>query len=125
MNIAVAHGGGLGACIAAGLDVAQVIAHEQHAGRVQVEHLAGQQQRLGVGLALADVRLDHVVDVDVGRQLVVLGQRVVGQACDVLDLKSGIPAPRAQLGRANEFLEVMGAPRQQVHDVFGANDGEQ
>src|SRR5471032_31214 len=77
-----------------------------------------------IGLLLAQ-GLDHVVDVNVRRQLVVLGQWVVGQADDVLDGQAGHAAPGTEFGRADEFLEVMGAARQQLHDVFGADDSEQ
>src|SRR5476651_182411 len=76
------------------------------------------------GLLLAQ-GLDHVVDVNVAGQLVVLGQWVVGQADDVFDGQPGLAAPGAQLGRADEFLEVMGAAGQQLHDVFGTDDREQ
>src|SRR3546814_11505406 len=69
--------------------------------------------------------LDHVVDVNVGGQLVVLGQRVVRQADDVFDGQPGHAAPGAQLRRPDEFLEVVSATWQQLHDVFGADDGEQ
>ena len=54
-----------------------------------------------------------------------LGQRVVGQADDVLDGQAGHAAPGTELGRADEFLEVVGAAWQQLHDVFGTDDGEQ
>ncbi|MCY1416123.1 hypothetical protein D9M71_316240 [compost metagenome] len=54
-----------------------------------------------------------------------LGQRVVGQADDVLDRQARSAAPGTKFGRADEFLEVVGAARQQLHDVFGADDGEQ
>src|SRR5690606_23734687 len=66
--------------------------------------------------------LDHVVDVDVGFQLVAFAQRVVGQANDVLDLQAGLAAPGAQFGRADEFLEVMGAARNHLEDVLGADN---
>ncbi|MNJ72977.1 hypothetical protein D3C77_697010 [compost metagenome] len=55
MNIAVAHRCGAGAGIAARLDIAQVVADEQDAGRVQVQGLAGKDQRLGVRLAVLHV----------------------------------------------------------------------
>ncbi|MNP76684.1 hypothetical protein D3C76_1739740 [compost metagenome] len=53
-----------------------------------------------------------------------LGQRVVGEADDVLHLQAGIAAPGAQLGRADELLEVMGAARQHLQDVLGTDDGQ-
>src|SRR5450830_919786 len=90
----------------------------------RVPSMSKRTARNFTGLLLAQ-GLDHVVDVDVAGQLVVLGQRVVGQADDVLDGQPGLTAPGAQFGRADEFLEVVGAARQQLHDVFGADDREQ
>ncbi|MCY1187256.1 hypothetical protein D9M73_282180 [compost metagenome] len=68
VDIAEGDGGSLGAGIAARLDVAQVIADEQHAGRVQVEHLAGEDQRLGIRFAVF-----HMIRADQQR-------RALGQA---------------------------------------------
>ena len=48
VDITKAHGCSFGPGIAPGLDIAQVIAYKQYAGRVKVEHFAGQNQRLGV-----------------------------------------------------------------------------
>ncbi|MNH17296.1 hypothetical protein D3C79_769640 [compost metagenome] len=55
MNIAVAHRCSAGASITARLDVAQVVTDEQHAGRVEVQGLAGKNQGFGVRLAVLDV----------------------------------------------------------------------
>src|SRR5690606_21223476 len=73
------------------------------------------------GSALA---VDHVVDVHVIGQLVVLQQRVVGQADDVLHIQPGLAAPAAQFCGPDELGVFMGAPRQHAQHIFGTDDGK-
>src|SRR5512143_375759 len=70
-------------------------------------------------------RRHQVVDVGIGFQLVDLGQRVVGQADELLGVESGFARHAGELGGLDELGVVVGSARQELEDVFGADDGEQ
>lgn len=54
-----------------------------------------------------------------------LGQRVVGQADDVLDLETGLARPGAEFRRTDELAEIVGPARQQLEDVLRADHRKQ
>src|SRR3569833_1272937 len=74
---------------------------------------------------LPPARRHQVVDVGVGFQLVDLGQRVVGHAEQFLGVEPGFARHAGKLGGLDELGVVVRAARQQLEDVFGADDGEE
>jgi hypothetical protein len=52
-------------------------------------------------------------------------KRVVAQACDFHDLQAGLPTKARKFGRLEEARVFVGAARQQVEQVLGAEHGDE
>jgi hypothetical protein len=52
-------------------------------------------------------------------------ERIVGEPRNVFDRQLRRPRPARQLRRLDEALVRVRAAREQIHDVLGADDGEQ
>src|SRR5699024_11195055 len=56
--------------------------------------------------------VQHIVDINVSFELIALGQGVVGETNNILNLQPSSAAPCAKLRRANKLFKLMGATGQ-------------
>src|SRR5690606_9798767 len=70
-------------------------------------------------------RVRQIVDPGVAAEGIHAGERVVAHADEFVHLQAGLATVARQLGRFDEAGVFMRAARQQIEDVFSADDGEE
>src|SRR2546430_1187895 len=67
----------------------------------------------------------EVVDVAIGSEAILPGDRAVGHADQLVWPQAAVPAPACELRGLHEAQVIVGAFREQLQDVLGADHGEE